>query len=274
MSLGQYYREASHDILSKEEEIELARQAKDGDQEARKELIEHNLRLVVSTAKKYQGKGLDLQDLIQEGNLGLMKAIDKFDPEKGYKFSTYATWWIRQGITRAIEDKSRTIRVPNNVHQKIIKLFKAKDRLYNELNREPTAEEIATEVNIKPEKVKEMLSVAYNQNIASLNKLVGSDEETEFGEFRVNENADDPDEVVNMGFLREDLEEALSSIPERQAEVVRLRFGLVDSRPRTLKEVGEVFGLSRERIRQIQELAFRKLRHPSRLWRLETYMTG
>jgi RNA polymerase primary sigma factor len=272
MSLGQYYREASHDILSKEEEIELARQAKDGDQEARKELIEHNLRLVVSTAKKYQGKGLELQDLIQEGNLGLMKAIDKFDPEKGYRFSTYATWWIRQGITRAIEDKSRTIRVPNHVHQKMIKLFKAKDKLYNELNREPTNEEIAAKVELKPEKVKEMLEVAYNQNLASLNKLVGSDEETEFGQFIANENVEDPFSNLLHELIKESLDKALETLPDRQAEIVRLRFGLIDGRQRTLKEVGKVIGVTRGRIGQLQELAFRKLRHPARMKYIRDYV--
>lgn len=226
MSIKQYYQKISHDLLSKEEEIELANRAQAGDQEAREELVRHNLRLVVSVAQKHTGKGLDLQDLIQEGNLGLMKAIDKFDPEKGNRFSTYATWWIRQKVNRAIENQSRTIRIPNGVFQKTIKIFRAKDKLYTELNREPSIEEIAAEVELEPEKVKEILRIAYDQNISSLNQLVGEDEETELGHFVTDEKAEDPVAKFDSQLLREDLERVLDELPDRQAEIVRLRYGL------------------------------------------------
>lgn len=277
VSIKQYYREISHDLLSKEEEIELTNKAQAGDQGAREELIKHNLRLVISIAQKHTGKGLELQDLIQEGNLGLMKAIDRFDPEKGNRFSTYATYWIRQKVNRAIENQSRTIRIPNGIFQKTVKVFRAKDKLYAELNREPSIEEIATEVELKPEKVKEILRISYDQNISSLNQLVGEDEETELGHFVSDKNAENPAANFDNQLLRQELEEVLEGLPDRQAEIVRLRYGLKDGKKRTLKEVGEVFGVTKERIRQLQELAFRKLRHPAsanQVEKLRVYMTG
>jgi RNA polymerase primary sigma factor len=271
MSVKQYYQDIAHDILSRKEEVKLARKAQNGDDEARKELIEHNLRLVVNVAKKYQGKGLEFQDIIQEGNLGLMKAINKFDPDKGYKFSTYATWWIRQRITRALPE-AKTIRVPVHVWEKTTKIFKAKDRLYNKLNREPTFEEIADEINIKTEKVEEMLKVLSNQNLSSLNKLVGENENTELGELVVDDKIEGPVKGVSDQFLKEDLEEVLAQLTDREAEIIRLRFGLKDNWSRTLQEVADKFKLSRERIRQIQEKALRRLRHPSRSKALRGYI--
>ncbi|MGM0470729.1 MAG: sigma-70 family RNA polymerase sigma factor [Bacillota bacterium] len=273
MGIKQYYQDMAHDLLSKKEEAELARKAQDGDQRAREELIEHNLRLVVNIAKKYQGKGMELEDLIQEGNLGLMKAIDKFDPDKGYKFSTYATWWIKQGITRALPE-AKTIRIPVHIWEKTTKIFKAKDKLYNELNREPTSEEIAEEVGIKEEKVKEIIRITSDQNLASLNNLVGEDKSTELGELIADDGIDDPIKNVNERFLQEDLEEVLSDLSNREAEIIRLRYGLNDGLPKTLREVADKFDLSRERIRQIQEKALRRLRHPSRSKSLKGYVAG
>ncbi|KXS41153.1 MAG: RNA polymerase primary sigma factor [Candidatus Frackibacter sp. T328-2] len=271
MGIKQYYQEIGHDILSREEEVKLARRAQNGDEEAKTQLIEHNLRLVVDIAKKYRGKGMELQDLIQEGNLGLMKAIDKFDPEKGYKFSTYATWWIRQRITRSLPE-AKTIRVPVHIWEKTTKVFKVKERLYNELNREPTIEEIAEELRIDAEKVEEIIKISSEQNLASLNNLVGEDKNTELGELIVDDNVEDPVKGVSNQFLKEDLEEVLAELTEREAEIIRLRFGLKDNWSRTLQEVADRFKLSRERIRQIQQKALKRLQHPSRSKVLRGYI--
>lgn len=273
MGIDQYYQEMGHDLLSKKEEAKLAKAAQNGDQEARKELIEHNLRLVVSIAKKYRGKGMEFEDMIQEGNLGLMKAIDKFDPDKGYRFSTYATWWIRQSITRALPE-AKTIRVPVHVWEKTTKVFKAKEKLYNQLNREPTFEEISEETGIESEKVKEIIRISSDQNLASLNNLVGDDENTELGELIANDDVEEPMTDLNRQFLQEDLEEVLEELTDREAEIIRLRFGLKDNWPKTLQEVADRFKLSRERIRQIQEKALRRLRHPSRSKALKAYIAG
>ena len=249
-------------LLSPEEEIELAKKMADGDEYARKRLTEANLRLVVSIAKRYAGRGMQFLDLIQEGNLGLIKAVEKFDYTKGFKFSTYATWWIRQAITRAIADQARTIRIPVHMVETINKVKKVSSQLLHQNGHEPSAEEIADELGMTPEKVREILRVA--QEPVSLETPIGEEEDSHLGDFIPDEDAPIPAEAASHTLLREQLADVLSSLTPREEKVLRLRFGLEDGRPRTLEEVGKEFNVTRERIRQIEAKALRKLRHPSR----------
>ena len=259
-------------LLTYEEENILAERMLKGDKEAKKQLIESNLRLVVSIAKKYIGRGMNFLDLIQEGNLGLIKAVDKFDQSKGYKFSTYATWWIRQAITRAIADQARTIRIPVHMVETINKLIKTSRHLLQTLGREPTPEEIAKELEMPVEKVREILKVA--QEPISLETPVGEEDESNLGNFIPDEDAPSPSEQAADTLLREHIEEVMQTLTPREAKVLRLRFGLEDGRMRTLEEVGKEFDVTRERIRQIEAKALRKLRHPSRSKKLKDFMSS
>ena len=258
-------------LLSLDEELKLADRIMEGDEEAKRTLAESNLRLVVSIAKRYVGRGMLFLDLIQEGNIGLMKAVEKFDVSKGYKFSTYATWWIRQAITRAIADQSRTIRVPVHMVETINKLARIHRQLTLELNREPSEEELSKKMNLPVERIREILKIS--QEPVSLETPIGEEDDSHLGDFIKDEHNMSPEDYATNELLKQEISEVLLTLTEREEKVIKLRFGLEDGKSRTLEEVGQMFGVTRERIRQIEAKALRKLRHPSRSRKLKDYMT-